>query len=247
MTLITPAAAIDIPVEAELFTYGNAGAPGYRNVDVDVRLSPNGNILRLRLSSGDSEALLRHIIDVHEVAWSDCERGPLDRKPGEQRPQWLDHTPTEMAGRWTYLLDTNITSHIIKGDIPCVRERLAKVPIHRVAMSVITQAQLLYSVAKRGCPTELTTKVCEFLASVTVLPWTTQVAEVYSKLRATCESSCVALTPMDIMIAAHAVSLWQDAAQCQYQMILVTTGDSVFSQMSRISDLKYLELEDWTK
>ncbi len=59
----------------------------------------------------------------------------------------------------TYLLDTNTASHIIKGDIPRVRERLAAVPIHRVAVSVVTQAELLFDVAKRGHPEGLKTRV----------------------------------------------------------------------------------------
>ncbi len=42
------------------------------------------------------------------------------------------------------MLDTNITSHIIKGDIARVRERLVAVPIHRVVVSSVTQAELLY-------------------------------------------------------------------------------------------------------
>ena len=36
----------------------------------------------------------------------------------------------------TYMLDTNIASHVIRGDIPVVRERLASVPMQSVAVSV---------------------------------------------------------------------------------------------------------------
>jgi len=103
-----------------------------------------------------------------------------------------------------YLLDTNIASHIIKGDIPLVRERLAKVPLHEVAVSVVTQAELLYGVAKRGHPQGLSTRVREFLIRVDILPWTQDVASIYGDLRASCEASGVTLAPMDMMIAAHA-------------------------------------------
>ena len=48
-----------------------------------------------------------------------------------------------------YMLDTNIASHIIKGDIASVRERLAAVPMRSVVVSSVTQAELLYGVAKR--------------------------------------------------------------------------------------------------
>lgn len=103
-----------------------------------------------------------------------------------------------------YLLDTNIASHIIKGDIPLVRERLIKVPLHEVAVSVVTQAELLYGVAKRGHPQGLSTRVHEFLIRVNVLTWTQDVARIYGDLRASCEASGVTLAPMDMMIAAHA-------------------------------------------
>lgn len=103
-----------------------------------------------------------------------------------------------------YLLDTNIASHIIKGDIPRVRKRLEKVPLHDVAVSVVTQAELLYGVAKRGHPQGLATRVHEFLVRVEVLPWTQDAARIYGDLRAACEASGVTLAPMDMMIAAQA-------------------------------------------
>ena len=140
----------------------------------------------------------------------------------------------------TYLLDTSIASHIIKGDIPRVRERLVAVPMHSVAVSVITQAELLYGVAKRGHPQGLTTKVREFLARVTVLPWTTEVARVYGDLRAACEAGGVPLGPVDMMIAAHAKALALSAALAQDQAILVTR-DRAFSRVPG-----ELMLDDWT-
>lgn len=145
----------------------------------------------------------------------------------------------------TYLLDTNIASHIIKGDIPRVRDRLVAVPMHCVAVSVVTQAELLYGVAKRGHPKGLTTKVREFLARVTVLPWTSEAAEAYCELRTACEADGVTLAPMDMLIAAHAkaLALAAEQAQDQNQAILVTR-DSAFSRVRMSGGLT---LDDWTK
>jgi len=50
------------------------------------------------------------------------------------------------------ILITDIASHIIKGDIAEVRRRLLAVPMHSVGISVVTQAEQLYGVAKRGHP-----------------------------------------------------------------------------------------------
>jgi tRNA(fMet)-specific endonuclease VapC len=131
-----------------------------------------------------------------------------------------------------YLLDTNIASHIIKGDIPAVLARLTQVPMHSVAVSVVTQAELLYGVAKRGHPTGLSTRVHEFLVHVEVLPWTSDVALVYGTLRAACESAGLPLAPMDMMIAAHAKAA--DA--------ILVTRDRAFSRVPQA-----LSIEDWTQ
>ncbi|MBL8481085.1 MAG: type II toxin-antitoxin system VapC family toxin [Rhodocyclaceae bacterium] len=143
----------------------------------------------------------------------------------------------------TYLLDTNIASHVIKGDIPRVRDRLVALPMHCVAVSVVTQAELLYGVAKRGHPPGLTAKVREFLARVNVLPWTTEAAEAYGDLRAASEAGGVTLAPMDMMIAAQAKALALAAARAQDQAILVTR-DGAFSRMRGPTGLV---IEDWTK
>jgi tRNA(fMet)-specific endonuclease VapC len=141
----------------------------------------------------------------------------------------------------TYLLDTNIASHVIKGDIARVRERLVAVPMHFVAVSAVTQAELLYGVAKRGHPEGLATRVREFLARVTVLPWTPEIGEVYGELRARCEAGGVPLAPMDMMIAAHAKALEMAAAQVQDTAILITR-DRAFWRVPG-----GLALDDWTK
>lgn len=132
----------------------------------------------------------------------------------------------------TYMLDTNIASHVIKGDIPIVRERLAAVAMHSVALSAVAEAELLYGVAKRGHPSGLTTRVQAFLIRVNVLPWTRDVARVYANLRGLCEAAGVTLAPMDMMIAAHAKATGA----------ILITRDRAFS---RIPD--GLILEDWTK
>ncbi|MDP9897385.1 hypothetical protein J2W32_006458 [Variovorax boronicumulans] len=80
--------------DATLHTYGDA--PGYRDVSVYARIGEQGNTeVRLRLTPGDSETLMLHVTRVHAFAWRDAERGPLDKKPGERRPAWLDKAPAQ--------------------------------------------------------------------------------------------------------------------------------------------------------
>ncbi len=130
-----------------------------------------------------------------------------------------------------YMLDTNIASHIIKGDIPFVRERLVAVPIQRVVVSSVTQAELLYGLAKRAYPKGLTARVHEFLIRVKILAWDKEVAVFYGDLRTKCETAGVTLSPLDLMIAAHA----------QAVNAVLVTGDKAFT---RVPDR--LIIENWT-
>ena len=130
-----------------------------------------------------------------------------------------------------YLLDTNIASYVIKGNIPCVRERLVSVPMSSVAISSITQAELLYGLAKCGRPEGLARRIHEFLVRVDVLPWDQKVSSVYGDLRAACEADGLNLGALDMMIAAHAVAV--DA--------ILITRDQSFARVP-----KGLKREDWT-
>lgn len=106
----------------------------------------------------------------------------------------------------SYLLDTNIASDAIKGDPPRVRERLVAVPMRSVAISAVTQGELIYGLAKRGNPKALSALIHEFLIRVNVLPWTAEVANVYGNLRAACAARGVSLGALDMMIAAQAMA-----------------------------------------
>lgn len=142
----------------------------------------------------------------------------------------------------TYLLDTNIAGHIIKGDLPIVRERLVQVPMHCIFISVVTEAELLYGVAKRDYPKGLTKRVTEFLARVEVLPWTSDAAKAYAQLRTACEATGTTLASMDMMIAAHACAQQRKAKKSHANLVLVTR-DQVFSRVPKSAELVF---EDWT-
>ena len=130
-----------------------------------------------------------------------------------------------------YLLDTNIASYVIKGNIPEVRKRLLKVPIAEVSISVVTEAELRFGVARKPEAVRLKIAVEEFLLRVDVLPWDSEAAKQYAQVRSALERSGDPMGNLDLMIAAHALSA---------QAVLVT-NDRVFRRV------KQLKLEDWTK
>lgn len=105
-----------------------------------------------------------------------------------------------------WLLDTNIASHIIRGDQRDILRRLITIPMADLAISAVTEAELRYGLARRGHPPKLTARVREFLLRVDVLPWSDDVPASYGALRAACEKAGVSLAPFDMMIAAHALA-----------------------------------------
>ena len=78
-----------------------------------------------------------------------------------------------------YLLDTNTVSYIIKGNRPRVRERLLKVAMAEVGISVITEGELWFGLARKPDATQLKVVVDEFLLRVEVLPWDSEAAKQY--------------------------------------------------------------------
>src|SRR5260363_195905 len=70
-----------------------------------------------------------------------------------------------------HMLDTNIASVIIKGNVPFILARLTALSMNSVVVSSVTEAELLYGLAKCGRPAGLAARIREFLARVDVLPW----------------------------------------------------------------------------
>lgn len=124
-----------------------------------------------------------------------------------------------------------MASYVIKGHPPEVRQRLAALPMGSIFVSVVTQAELLYGVARKGYPKVLASLIREFLLRIEVLPWDSEAATVYGSLRSSCAASGITLGALDMMIAAHAV-----AAQAT-----LVTHDQAFSLVPG----GVLAVEDW--
>lgn len=130
-----------------------------------------------------------------------------------------------------YMLDTNTTSYIIKGNPPAVRERLREVPMASVCISAITEAELLLGVERKPEARKLRETVHEFLLRVEILPWDSDAAEMYAQLRADCERNGTPLGSMDMLIAAHSAAAGA----------ILVTSDRAFHNVKL-----FLALEDWT-
>jgi tRNA(fMet)-specific endonuclease VapC len=125
-----------------------------------------------------------------------------------------------------YLLDTNTASHVIKGN-PSVDRRLLKV--QQVAISAVTEGELRYGVAKNAAATRLNSIIEDFCSRVTILPWDSEAAREYGRLRTALEQGGRPMGNLDMMIGAHALAL---------DLVLVT-HDEAFKR------IKQLKIEDW--
>lgn len=129
-----------------------------------------------------------------------------------------------------YLLDTNAASYAINKKSAVMDRRLARVPVVDLAISVVTEGELRYGAVRSGS-LPLQTVVEQFLLAVAILPWDSQVAPTYGRLRATLEREGKTMGSLDMMIAAHAIAL----------DLTLVTADRAFTR------IKHLRTEDWTK
>jgi tRNA(fMet)-specific endonuclease VapC len=106
-----------------------------------------------------------------------------------------------------YMLDTNTVSYMANGKSKAARARLLNLGVDEaVCLSVVTEAEVLYGLARRPEAVALKERMEWFLASIRILPWGRDEAAVYGPMRAKLESAGKVLGTMDMQIAAHAVA-----------------------------------------
>jgi len=129
-----------------------------------------------------------------------------------------------------YMLDTNICIYLIKQKPRQVLERLQKLRIADVCISSITLSELEYGVEKSERRDQNRAALTQFIVPVSVSPYDEAAAEAYGKIRSSLERKGLPLGSLDVLIAAHALSL---------KLTLVTNNVREFK---RIPELK---LENW--
>ncbi len=106
-----------------------------------------------------------------------------------------------------YMLDTDICSYIIKNRHGYLEEILDGLDDTEVCVSVITQAELLYGLAKYPDRKKLHNLVRKFLKNTVIMDWDSLAAEEYAHLRYSLEKKGRPGGNFDMMIAAHALSV----------------------------------------
>jgi len=105
------------------------------------------------------------------------------------------------------MLDTNICIYLIKQQPPTVIERFLSHPVGAIGVSSITVAELAFGVNKSRHVAKNRLALEQFLAPLNLASFDHDAALSYGRLRARLETIGSPIGSMDLLIAAHALSL----------------------------------------
>lgn len=126
------------------------------------------------------------------------------------------------------MLDTNAVSALVKGRADGLGALLNQ---SEFCISVITEAELRFGLARRAVNADLRRILESFLSTADIRPWTSACARNYASLRAELETLGKPLAPMDLMIATHAL----------VEGCTLISADKAFAQVPGLMVL------DWSK
>jgi len=106
-----------------------------------------------------------------------------------------------------YLLDTNICIYLIKKNPPQVLQQFRSHSVGDIGVSSITVAELQYGVQKSQYTEQNQRALEQFLVPLVVASFDEQAAVEYGKIRAALEAQGTPIGALDMLIAAHALSL----------------------------------------
>ncbi len=129
-----------------------------------------------------------------------------------------------------FLIDTNICIYIMNEKPIKVIQKFKDTEIGQIGISSITVSELYYGVSKSKFPKKNATRLEEFLTPFEILPYTENASRFYGEIRAQLESQGSIIGPLDLLIAAHAMS---------NDLVLITNNEKEFR---RIDSLK---IENW--
>jgi len=105
------------------------------------------------------------------------------------------------------LLDTNICIYLIREKPRAILERFSEYAVGDIGISVITLAELEYGVNKSSKPAKNKDALGQFVAPLEVIAFDRPATAIYGKLRVMLEKKGQSIGAMDLLIAAHALSL----------------------------------------
>ena len=130
-----------------------------------------------------------------------------------------------------YMLDTDISSYIMKRSNRTVLEKLQTVAVSEVCISAITKSELMYGAEISPRRDRDKAALDEYLQYVEVLDYPEKAALHYAQIRAHLATRGAMIGGNDLLIAAHARCLG---------LTLVTNNTREFARVPK------LNIENWT-
>ncbi len=129
------------------------------------------------------------------------------------------------------LLDTNICIYIINKNPKNVLNKFEQFSIGDIGVSTVTTSELYYGVFNSSKVEQNFAALNEFLLNLSILPFSNEASIQYGKLRANLSKTGNMIGNMDLMIAAHALSL---------KLPVVTNNTREFKRIPELA------VENWT-
>jgi tRNA(fMet)-specific endonuclease VapC len=124
------------------------------------------------------------------------------------------------------MLDTNICIYIIKNKPQAVREKFQEFNIGQLVLSSITVSELYYGVYKSSYVEKNLLALEHFLKTFDIIYYGIKASVEYGKVRADLEKKGTVIGGLDMMIAAHALSL---------DLTLVTNNTKEFCRVDELT------------
>ena len=129
-----------------------------------------------------------------------------------------------------FLIDTNICIYIINKRPPEVIQKFKDKEVGQIGISSITVSELQYGVSNSKFREQNLRRLEEFLTPFHILSYDESASKFYGEIRSQLEKQGSIIGPLDLLIAAHALS---------QKLVLVTNNEKEFK---RIPSLK---VENW--
>ena len=129
------------------------------------------------------------------------------------------------------MLDTDISSYVMKRSSQAVLDRLRVVPVDDTCISAITKSELMFGVEVSPRQQQNATALKAYLHYIEVLDYPDEAATHYAAIRAHLKTRGAMIGANDLFIAAHARAL---------DLVLVTNNTREFSRVPG------LRIENWT-
>ena len=129
-----------------------------------------------------------------------------------------------------FLIDTNICIYIMNNRPPEVIQRFKNVEIGLVGISSISVSELHYGVCKSRHIKHNLKRLEEFLIPFEILPYDENASRCYGRIRSQLENQGNVIGPLDMLIAAHALSK---------DLILITNNEKEFKRIQAV------KIENW--